>query len=89
MLTKYFRFVVATVLAVVLQASAWAGEEEHIPIAKLPEAVTKAVKARYPNGELLSAEVKYEVKVKSGGKEYKVKATHEGKILEVDGKKIH
>jgi uncharacterized membrane protein YkoI len=87
MLRKLWRFVVAAALAV--PTLAWAGE--NVPLDKLPEAVTKAVKDRFPAGELLSAEketddgrLKYEVKVRNDGKKYEVEVTPDGKILEVE-----
>ncbi|MCX7664968.1 MAG: PepSY domain-containing protein [Gemmataceae bacterium] len=76
-------------IALVFGAVNWAGEK--IPLDKLPNAVVKAVKERFPEGEMLSAEkekddgrLKYEVKVRNKGKKYEVEVTPDGKILEVE-----
>jgi len=65
--------------------------QENVPINKLPSPVTAAIKNRFPKSELLSAEkdfengrVKYEVKVRSDGKNYDVDVTPSGKIIKVE-----
>jgi len=65
--------------------------QENVPINRLPNPVTAAIKNRFPKSELLSAEkdlengkVKYEVKVRSDGKNYDVDVTPSGKILKVE-----
>lgn len=65
--------------------------DEKIPLDQVPEAVLKAVKERFPKGEILSAEreredgrIQYELKVRDGGKIYEVEVTAEGRILEVE-----
>jgi uncharacterized membrane protein YkoI len=89
MLGACVRIALVVVVAGALQASARAGEK--VAVDQLPEPVVKAVKERFPKGELLSAErerddgrIKYEVKVRDGGKKYEVEVTPEGKILEVE-----
>ena len=65
--------------------------QENVPINQLPSPVTAAIKNRFPKSELLSAEkdlengrVKYEVKVRSDGKNYDVDVTPSGKIIKVE-----
>ncbi|MBA2431165.1 MAG: hypothetical protein H0V56_03515 [Chthoniobacterales bacterium] len=60
-------------------------------MAKLPEPVTKAIMERFPKAELIKAEketddgkVKYEVKIRTEGKEKEVDVSAEGVILKVD-----
>lgn len=88
-LRKFLQCVAGLALALSLSATAWAGEK--VPLDKLPEPVTKAVKERFPKGELLKAEketedgkVKYEVKLSDGGKKYEVDVSPDGTILEVE-----
>jgi uncharacterized membrane protein YkoI len=82
------------IAAMIVSAAGWSGTAaagEKIPIDQLPAAVLKAVKERFPNGQLLSAErerddgkLQFEVKVRDGGKKYEVEVTPDGKILEVE-----
>jgi len=88
-LRKFLARAAGLTLALSLSASLWAGEK--VPLDQLPEPVTKAVKERFPKGELLKAEketkdgkVKYEVKVSDGGKKYEVDVSPDGAILEVE-----
>jgi len=70
--------------------AAWA-EEEKVPLDKLPKAVTVAVKAKFPDAELKSAEKEeedgktiFEVSLKSKGHDYDVSLTPEGQIIEIE-----
>ena len=70
--------------------AAWA-EEEKVPLDKLPKAVTVAVKAKFPDAELKSAEKEeedgqtiFEVSLKSKGSDYDVSLTPEGQIIEIE-----
>lgn len=82
---------VVLISAVVLTLGTVSRADEDIAIDKLPGPVVKAIKDRFPKGELRSAEketddgkVEYEVKVRSDGKKYEVEVTPDGKINEVD-----
>lgn len=64
---------------------------EKIKVADLPAAVVKAIEAKFPGAELLSAEkelddgkLEYEVKIKHAGKKYEVEVTADGVIKEVE-----
>jgi uncharacterized membrane protein YkoI len=74
----------------VLVLGVWA-DEEKIPLDKVPKAVMDAVKAKYPNAELVGAakeedkgKIEYEVSLKFKGYSYDVIASPEGKILVVE-----
>lgn len=65
--------------------------EEEIALDKLPEAVVKAVKAKFPKGKLVSAEkavedgvTTYEVSLKDGEHDVSVKLSAAGKIAEIE-----
>jgi len=80
---------IAASLVLCCSSAVFAGED--VPAAKLPEPVTKAIMERFPKAELIKAEketekgkVKYEVKIRTEGKEKEVDVSPEGKILEVD-----
>jgi uncharacterized membrane protein YkoI len=71
-------------LVVVIAARA---EDEKIPIDKLPKPVVEALKVKFPNAELKSAEKEneegktiYEVVLKHKGDNYEVAVTPEGEI---------
>ena len=91
------KYVMCGFAAVALAAIVGAGlaqaeeVEEEVAIADLPAAVTDAIKAEYPNAELLEAEKEtedgpttYEVEIKNDGKTLEVEVSPEGKILEVE-----
>jgi len=72
-------------------APAWADDEEKVPLDKLPKAVTEAVKKRFPDAELVSAEKEkaddktvYEVAIKNKDQKIEVTATEDGKIIEIE-----
>lgn len=67
------------------------GDEEKVALDKLPSAVVKAVKAKFPKAKLVSAgkeveggQTVYEVQIKNNGQTIEVTTTPKGKILEVE-----
>ena len=67
---------------------------EDIAVAKLPNAVTKALMERFPKAELINAEketdkgqMHYEVKIRTEGTMKEVNVSPEGKILKVENDK--
>jgi len=65
--------------------------DEPIAVNKLPEVINKAIKDKYPNAELLSAErdtdkgkKHYEVQIRDGGKVHEVEISPEGTIIKVE-----
>ena len=65
--------------------------EEKVPLDKLPKAVLDAVKAKFPDAELIGAEkeeedgkVIFEVAIKVKGQHIDVSLTPEGKIVEIE-----
>ena len=85
-------FAIVALAAIVGAGFARAEEdEEGIAIADLPAAVTDAIKAEYPDAELLEAEKEteegtttYEVEIKNDGKLLEVEVSPEGEILGVE-----
>lgn len=66
-------------------------DEEKVPLDKLPRAVTEAVKKRFPDAQLKSAEKEnengktvYEVVIKNKGQHIEVTLTPEGTITEIE-----
>jgi hypothetical protein len=66
-------------------------DEEKVPLDKLPKAVTEAVKKRFPDAELKSAEKEkedgktvYEVAIENKGQKIEVTLTPEGAIIEIE-----
>jgi hypothetical protein len=66
-------------------------DEEKIPLNKVPEAVMKAVKKRFPDAELVGAaketeggKTSYEVMLKDGGKKIDVILTPQGAITVIE-----
>ena len=107
MLQMFSRIALATAVGIAFQMTAWAGKsapinrlpsfgaavafQENMPVNRLPNPVTAAIKNRFPKSELLSAEkdlengrVIYEVKIRSDGQIYDVDVTPSGKILKID-----
>jgi uncharacterized membrane protein YkoI len=77
-----------TLLALSPFATAWADDEEKVPLDKLPKAVADAVKNKFPKAELVEASKEnedgktvYEVAIKVDGKKIDVALTAEGTIL--------
>jgi hypothetical protein len=86
-------WVMAPVFAILIAVlvPAWADEEEKVPLDKLPKAVTEAVKKRFPDATLVSAEKEiednktvYEVAIKNKEQKIEVTATEDGTIVEVE-----
>ncbi len=66
-------------------------DEEKIPLDKVPAAVMKAVKAKFPKAEIKEAEKEvekgettYEIELKEDGHEFEVSLKEDGTILEVE-----
>lgn len=80
-------------LALLLSAGAVRADEkeEKIPLDKVPKAVLDALKAMYPDAELVSAEKEiedgktiYEVAIKNKGQKIEASFTPEGKFVEAE-----
>ena len=66
-------------------------DEEKLPLDKLPAKVKEAVKAKFPDAELVSAEkekedgkIVFEVAIKNKGQNIEVTLTEEGKIVSIE-----
>jgi len=88
---KLGRLLAATLMLVLGSLAVRADEEEKVPLDNLPRAVLAAVKAKFPDAELIGAEkekedgkVMYEVQFKLKGSKYEVMVTPEGKITVVE-----
>jgi hypothetical protein len=87
-----YRF--AAVLAIVtlaLASTASRADEKKLKIKDLPQAVVDAVKAKFPDAELVKAstekedgKVQYEVGIKNKGQKIDVTLTEDGKITELE-----
>lgn len=80
-----------TTLVLIGWAAPCRAGEEKVPLDKLPEAVLKAVKARFPGAELKAAEKEiedgkpvYEVSIKDKRQAVEVSLTGEGTIVEIE-----
>ncbi len=83
--------IAAVVLGVLVCVSAAPGDEEKVPLDKLPKAVVEAVKAKFPKAKLVSAEKEkedgktvYELAIKNNGQSIEVTLTPDGKIVEIE-----
>jgi uncharacterized membrane protein YkoI len=81
----------SSAVAVVGFGAAALADEEKIPLDKLPKAVVKALKDRFPDAELKSAEKEmedgktvYDVDLKYKDETYEVDVTPEGEIIGFD-----
>jgi uncharacterized membrane protein YkoI len=90
---KLARWLVAGVAVVLLAGVVGRADEkeEKVPLDKLPRAVVDAVKAKFPDAELVSAEKEnedgktvYEVNIKFKGSTIEVTVTPEGKITSIE-----
>jgi uncharacterized membrane protein YkoI len=84
-------FFAAAVTMLVLSATVGRAGEEKIPLDKVPKAVLDAVKAKFPKGELKSAEKEvedgktlYEIALQNNGQKVEVTVTPEGKVAGVE-----
>lgn len=66
-------------------------KEEKVPLDKLPKAVLKAVKAKFKDAELVSAQTEkedgkllYEINLKDKGTSVEVSVTSDGKIVSIE-----
>jgi hypothetical protein len=76
-----------SIAALIMLGAATRGDEEKVAIDKLPKAVVKAVKDRFPEAELKSAEKEtengktvYDVEIKYKGANYEVAVTAGGEV---------
>jgi len=91
-MTRFTRWASVSSLLGVLSLGAVVGaDEEKIPVDKLPAAVLKAVKAKYPKAKIEEAarevedgETTYEVELKDEGHELDVTLKADGTIVEVE-----
>jgi hypothetical protein len=88
---KFMGRLAVVAAAVVLMGTMVQAGEEKVALDKLPEAVVKAIKAKYPKAEMVSAEKEdedgkktFEVEIKTEGQALEVALTHEGKIIQVE-----
>ena len=79
------------VVGLLVFGAATQADEEKVPLDKLPKAVVKALKDRFPDAELKAAEKEtedgktvYDVDLKSKGDTYEVLVTPEGEITGFD-----
>src|SRR5262245_43918176 len=82
---------VILVLGILMTASPIRADEENIDVDKLPKAVVEAIKAKYPEAKLVSAEKEtqgdktfYEVTIKSKDRDIELLLTDDGKIVLVE-----
>ena len=79
------------VLTLLVMGSAVRGDEEKVPLDKVPKAVIDGVKARFPDAKLMSAEtekegdkVVYEIAITNKDQKIEVTLTPDGKIMEIE-----
>jgi len=84
------RSALTVVVCLAFGTMTWA-DEEKVPLDKLPAKVKDAVKAKYPDAELVSASTEkedgktiYEVNVKNKGQTIEVSLTEDGKIVSIE-----
>src|SRR5260221_1073112 len=82
---------VVAMIGVLLASSTARADEEKVPLDKLPKAVVDAVKAKFPDAKLVSAEKEledgkpvYEVAIKDKDQNIEVTVTPEGKIILIE-----
>ena len=78
-------------LSVCVSTAAGSDDEEEIPLSKVPTNVLKAATAAVKGIVLTEAEIEkekgeivYELEGKANGKEYEIKVTAQGKVLEIE-----
>ncbi|MEN3944149.1 hypothetical protein WJU23_22800 [Prosthecobacter sp. SYSU 5D2] len=83
--------ILAIVLAAVAASLPDANAGEKVAIVNLPPPVTLAILDRFPDARFTEAEaetengvVKYEVEIKSGGKDIDIEVAADGRILKID-----
>ncbi len=81
----------AALIALVASVTLARADDQKIPPEKLPAAITKAVKARFPRAEITSGskevedgKTTFEVELKSEGAEYSVSLKEDGTITEIE-----
>lgn len=93
-MSHYWRWLITVPLAILLLGLTGCTDDEEVPVEKLPKAVVKAIKAKYPDATLVEAEKEtddgktvYEVKIKTGGKKFEIKVSVDGTIQPEDDDK--
>jgi len=83
--------VAAVAVSLMVVLTAVRADEEKVPLDKLPKAVVDAVKARFPDAKLVSAEKEtedgktvYEVAITNKDQKIEVTLTPEGEITEIE-----
>ncbi|HMC64810.1 MAG TPA: PepSY-like domain-containing protein, partial [Gemmataceae bacterium] len=83
--------IAAVIVGMLVCAAMVQGDEEKVPLDKLPKAVVDAVKAKFPKAKLVSAEKEeedgatvYEVAIKNEEQSIEVTLTADGKIIEIE-----
>ena len=87
----FIRSMIACAALAALAVTATLADEEKIALDKLPKAVVAAVKEKFPEAEMKSAETEkkdgktvYEVNIKVKGQTIEVTVTPEGKIVSIE-----
>lgn len=77
-------------VALAFSSATWA-DEEKVPLDKVPAKVKEAVKAKFPDAEIVAAEKEkdkdktiYELNIKVKGQEIDVELTEDGKIISIE-----
>lgn len=85
------RTLILVAVSLLVVSASTRADEEKVPLDKLPEAVVKAVKARFPDAKLVSAEKEdedgktvYEVAITNKDQKIEVTLTPEGEIVEIE-----
>ncbi len=80
-------------LAAVVLSGGLRADEEKVPLDKLPRAVVEAVKKRFPDADMKSAEkeeengkAEYEVAITDKGRKKSVTVTPEGALVEIENR---
>ena len=84
------RSALTVVVCLAFGTMTWA-EEEKVPLDKVPAKLKDAVKAKFPDAELVSASTEkeggktvYEINIKNKGKTIEVSLTEDGKIVSLE-----
>src|SRR5438034_5193643 len=82
----------AVVVCALVCAGPGRGQEEKVPLDKVPKAVTDTVKKRFPKAEMVSATTEpgddgkkvYEIQIKDAGHNIDMTVTPEGKLVSIE-----
>lgn len=79
------------IVVLALAVPAVVGDEEKVPLDKLPQKIVDAVKAKFPDAKLVSAEkekenneIVYEVAIKNKDQKIEVTLKEDGTIIEIE-----